>query len=147
MPNTIPILARRVSAQDLNSIKEDTRRAVVREDFQTFTKSCLGRVQVLSKVTSPSCLVAFAQTQQFFRQFSGRRKQFENARGFNLAFDKNGVDLSHFEMRACLPRMSRTRTRGKPNHLQGDRRNAHDETQSEFSCVLHLVIDYEDCVV
>jgi hypothetical protein len=39
MPNTIPILAPRVSAQDLNSIKEDTRRAVVRKDFQTFTES------------------------------------------------------------------------------------------------------------
>src|SRR5947208_529717 len=34
-----PILAPRVSPQDLNSIKEDTRRAVVRKDFQTFADS------------------------------------------------------------------------------------------------------------
>ena len=57
----IPILAGRISAKDLNALKEDTRRTVIRTNLETFAKSRLSQIPLLGKVHLPSLLVAFAQ--------------------------------------------------------------------------------------
>src|SRR4030095_4247789 len=67
LPNTVPILAGGISAQGLNALKKNTGRAVVRPNFHTFTQGRLSRVPIMSKVTSPGCVVALAQPYQFFR--------------------------------------------------------------------------------
>ena len=54
MPNAIPILAGRISTQELNSLKENTGRTVVRPNLQTFVESRLSRIPVLSEVPPPS---------------------------------------------------------------------------------------------
>jgi len=60
MPDAIPILAGRVSAQELDSLEENTSRPVTRPDLQTFAKSRLGRIPFLGKIISLSLVVAFA---------------------------------------------------------------------------------------
>jgi hypothetical protein len=42
IPNTIPILPGGIPAQEFNSLSENTGRAVIRSNFQTFAKTGFG---------------------------------------------------------------------------------------------------------
>src|SRR5262245_46942473 len=53
LPNTVPILAGGILAQELNALKENPGRTVVRPNFQTFTEGRLSCIPILREVTSP----------------------------------------------------------------------------------------------
>ena len=61
LPYAIPIFAGRISAKELNALKEDTRRTVIRTNLETFAKRRLSQIPLLGKVYLPSLLVALAQ--------------------------------------------------------------------------------------
>src|SRR6266566_3096919 len=67
LPYAIPIAAGRISAQCLDALKKDPRRAIIRTKLETFAESRLSQIPLLGDVRSPSLLVAFAQAYQFFR--------------------------------------------------------------------------------
>src|SRR5215470_13615543 len=66
LPDATPIFFGRTSAQDLNALKEDTGRAVIRTNSETLAESCLCQIPFLVEVGSTSLLVMFAQACQFF---------------------------------------------------------------------------------